>query len=138
MPRWLPANLDAARATLLKNIAARNAGYFDDERKKLDAWADDQIATSEKALKDIKLRIRDLRNEAGRAADLSEQARLQDEIANLERRQRKLRQEIFELEDKVLAERDKLVNAIKGKLQQAESTEVLFTLRWTLTGPAQY
>jgi predicted nucleic acid-binding Zn-ribbon protein len=78
----------------MKTIASRNAGYFDVERRKLDAWADDQVANSEKALKDTKLRIRELRNEVGKAASLTEQIWLQEEMSSLERRQRKLRQEI--------------------------------------------
>lgn len=80
----------------------------------------------------IKKRIRDLRNEAGKAADLAEQACLQSEIGDLERRQRKLRQEIFEVEDRILAERDRLVNAIKGKLKQSITVAPLMTLRWSL------
>ena len=47
-----------------------------------------------------------LRNESGKTSDLAEQARLQGEIAEAERRQRKLRQEIFEIEDRIMAERD--------------------------------
>lgn len=59
--------------SLLKEISARNSVFFEAEMKKLDAWADDQIAASEKALKDVKKRIRDLRNEASKATDLAEQ-----------------------------------------------------------------
>ena len=98
----------------------------------MDGWADDQIASSEKALKDIKKRIRDLRNEFGKSNDLSEQAQLQDNISDLERHQRKLRQEIFEMEDRILAQRDQLVSAIRSKLKQSVSTAVLFSVRWSL------
>lgn len=121
-----------SRDALLKDISARNSTFFETELQKLDGWADDQIASSEKALKDVKKRIRELRNEANKAENLTAQARLQSEIGELERRQRKLRQEIFEVEDRILAERDKLVAEIRGKLQQSVSTEALFTLRWNL------
>jgi adenine-specific DNA-methyltransferase len=132
VPPGVKEQVTAKHEEILKIIAGRNAEAFDLERKKLDAWADDQITSSEKALKDIKKRIRELRNEAAKTNDLTEQARIQDEIATLERRQRKLRQEIFEVEDRILAERDKLVNAIKGKLKQSESVEWLFSIRWKL------
>ena len=65
---------------------------------------------------------------------MEEQARLQTEIRDTERRQRKLRQEIFEVEDRILASRDELVDAIKSKLKAAVSEQTLFTLRWVLTG----
>jgi len=123
-----------AETDTLATIAARNARFFEAEVAKLDGWADDQVATSEKALKDIKKRIRELRNEAGKSADLATQARLQGEITDAERQQRKLRQEIFEVEDRILAERDKLVTGIRGKLDPAINKQALFTIRWSLVG----
>lgn len=121
-----------AQADRLKAISDRNAKFFEAELAKLDGWADDQIATSEKALKDIKKRLRELRNEAGKTSDLAEQARVQSEIADTERRQRKLRQEIFEVEDRILAQRDQLVSAIRGKLDPSIQKDTLFTIRWSL------
>lgn len=122
----------SAEADLLKGISARNTKFFEAELAKLDGWADDQIATSEKALKDIKKRLRELRNEAGKTSELVQQARVQSEIADTERRQRKLRQEIFEVEDRILAQRDQLVANIRGKLDPSIQKDTLFTIRWTV------
>ncbi|MEO6752367.1 MAG: SNF2-related protein [Chthoniobacteraceae bacterium] len=123
-----------AEADTIAAISARNSKFFEAEVTKLDGWADDQVSTSEKALKDIKKRIRELRNESGKAADLAEQARLQGEIAEAERRQRKLRQEIFEIEDRIMAERDRLVAGVRGKLNPNLQKQSLFTIRWSLHG----
>lgn len=122
----------SAEGDLLKAISARNTKFFEAELAKLDGWADDQIATSEKALKDIKKRLRELRNEAGKTSELAEQARVQSEIVDTERRQRKLRQEIFEVEDRILAQRDQLVANIRGKLDPSIQKDTLFTIRWTV------
>ena len=51
----------AVQLLLLKNISERNSRFFEAELAKLDGWADDQVTSSEKALKDIKKRIRELR-----------------------------------------------------------------------------
>lgn len=118
----------------LATISARNSKFFEAEVTKLDGWADDQVATSEKALKDVKKQIRELRNESGKSTDLAEQARLQGEIAEAERKQRKLRQEIFEIEDRIMAERDRLVSGIRGKLNPNLQKQSLFTIRWSLHG----
>ena len=134
LPPALTALTDQAHAALIQKISDRNSHFFAAELKKLDAWADDQLSGAEKALKDLKKRIRDLRNEAGKAGDLSAQATLQSEISELERRQRKLRQEIFDVEDRIVAQRDALVAAVRGKLQQAIQQQTLFMLRWTLQG----
>jgi len=133
IPDELAQLSNATQIALVKDISARNARYFEDEIKKLDAWADDQIASSEKALKDIKKRIRELRNESSKSADLTERLRLQDEISEAERRQRKMRQEIFEVEDQINVKRDELVGAIRSKLQQKVETEQLFSIRWALS-----
>ena len=106
--------------------------------KKLADWADDQLAASEKALKDGTRRIRDSCHEASKATGLAEQARLREEISNHERRQRRLRQEIFDVEDRILSERDKLVGAIRGKLQQKVDTQALFSVRWCLSIGARF
>ncbi len=131
-PAILGEGLETASRSVIEAVTTRNAGYFEVERRKLDSWADDQVANSEKALKDTKLRIRDLRNEVGKAAALPDQIRLQEEISTLERRQRKLRQEIFDVEDQILAKRDQLVQGLRARLRQTESKESLFTIRWSL------
>jgi superfamily II DNA or RNA helicase len=123
-----------AEVDILAAISARNSKFFEAEVTKLDGWADDQVATSEKALKDIKKHIRELRNESGKTTDLAEQARLQGEIAEVERRQRKLRQAIFDIEDRILAERDRLVAGVRGKLNPNLQKQTLFTIRWSLHG----
>jgi superfamily II DNA or RNA helicase len=126
---------EASERDLLKTISERNGKFFEAEVAKLDGWADDQVAASEKALKDVKRRLRELRNEAEKASGLNEKARIQSEISETERRQRKLRQDIFEVEDRILAERDRLVAAIRGKLNPAVTSQPLFIARWSMIDP---
>ena len=131
-PESLSEDLKRACDVLMTTLAVRNSSFFDGERRKLDAWADDQISNAEKALRDTKLRIRDLRNDAGKAASLADQARLQEEIAASEKKLRKLRQEIFDVEDEIGAKRDRLVGDLRSKLGQTEAIEILFKIRWSL------
>jgi superfamily II DNA or RNA helicase len=132
VPESLSGNLTRACDVLMATLADRNSSFFDSERRKLDAWADDQISNAEKALRDTKLRIRDLRNESGKAASLAEQVRLQEEIAASEKKLRKFRQEIFDVEDEIGAKRDRLVGDLRSKLGQTEAIEILFKIRWSL------
>ncbi len=133
VPEVLGSLAHSLQEEKLKEISARNGTYFEFEMKKLDAWADDQISNSEKELKDVKKRIRELRNEASKSNDLTKQIEIQTQISDLERRQRRLRQEIFEVEDRILAHRNKLVDDIKAKLKQKVSIKPLFTIRWTVS-----
>ena len=63
---------------------------------------------------------------------MEEQARLQSKLRDAGRHQRKLRQEIFDVEDRILAKRDERVQAIKSGLKPAVTSQTLFTLRWSL------
>jgi ERCC4-related helicase len=128
--------LGAAHTRCVQEAENRNQGFFETECRKLDAWADDQMSQAEKALKDAKTQVRELRNEIAKATALADRLRLQENLAAGERRQRKLRQEIFDVEDRIATERERLVAEVRAKLNQRESVEPLFTIRWVLSGPA--
>ena len=129
----LDLDLNEASRLALVAVESRHTTYFDQERKKLDAWADDQISEVERSLKEAKTRIRDLRAQAGRSETLEEQARIQTEIAEWERKQRRLRQQIFDAEDEILKKRDLLLEDIREKLRQSTETLNLFAVNWTLS-----
>ena len=130
----LEAITNLRQQALGRVISLRNSRFFEAEAEKLNGWADDQLASAERALTETKRRIRELRNQAVKVTSMEEQARIQSDIRDAERRQRKLRQEIFEVEDQILAKRDELVESVRGMLKQSVSTSPLFTIRWTLTG----
>ena len=119
---------------LEEELINKNTQILSQEIDKLDRWTDDQIASSEKELKDIKKRLRELRSEAARAESLSEQERIQSEIEDSEKRQRKLRQEIFAVEDRIVGQRKEILDKIRIKLNQATNRHVLFTIRWSIHG----
>ncbi len=87
---------------------------------------------AEKALRDTKERIKALERESRHAATLAEQHRLQAEIQKLEKLKRRQRQDIFKVEDEIMACRDALIDALEKRLAQRTETETLFTIRWTV------
>jgi SNF2-related domain/Helicase conserved C-terminal domain len=120
-----------ARATISKSLEANNK-HFAIARERLEQWAEDKILAVEKALKDTKELIKGVRREARQAETLEEQHRLQERIQELERKQRKQRQEIFVLEDEIAAKRDELIAGLEKRLSQSQTTEKLFTIRWSV------
>lgn len=120
-----------AKATINRSLE-QNSKYFNEAREKLERWADDMVVSAEKALKDTKEQIKILRREARQAVTLEEQHAIQQKMQGLERKQRKQRQEIFDVEDQIMEKRDQLIDQLQKRLsQRAESTE-LFTIRWTV------
>lgn len=119
------------KATLNRSLDANNK-HFAAARERLERWAEDKIFAAEKALKDTKEQIKGVRREARAATTLEEEAAIQAKLQELERRQRKQRQEIFNQEDEVADKRDELIANLQKRLSRGHAVETLFTIRWAV------
>jgi ERCC4-related helicase len=118
-----------AKATISRSLEANNV-HFNHAREKLEKWADDMVLAAEKALRDTKEAIKAARRDARQAVTVDAQHEVQRRIQELEKRQRKQRQDIFQVEDEIIGKRDKLIDTLEKRLSQKTSTETLFTVRW--------
>lgn len=130
VPHALEANSQRAVAATIAQVLEANQRLFNEERDKLERWADDKLLAAEEALKNTKARIAQLKRDARKAATLQEQEGIQRELSELERKQRRLRQEIFSVEDEIIAKRDELIASLQQRLQEKTSSETLFSIRW--------
>ena len=133
VPEALLANSQRAVAATVAQVLEANQRLFNEERDKLERWADDKLLAAEEALKNTKARIAQLKRDARKAATLQEQDGIQRELSELERKQRRLRQEIFTVEDEIIAKRDELIASLQQRLQEKTSSETLFSIRWQVT-----
>ena len=133
VPEALLANSQRAVAATVAQVLEANQRLFNEERDKLERWADDKLLAAEEALKNTKARIAQLKRDARKAATLQEQDAIQRELSELERKQRRLRQEIFAVEDEIIAKRDELIASLQQRLQEKTSNETLFSVRWQVT-----
>jgi hypothetical protein len=90
------------------------------------------IYAAEKALKDTKEQIKAGRREVRAASTLEEESAIQAKLQDLERRQRKQRQGIFNQEDEVAEKRDELIANLQQRLSRGHSIETLFRIRWAV------
>lgn len=130
VPVALLANSQRAVAATIAQVLEANQRLFNEERDKLERWADDKLLAAEEALKNTKARIAQLKRDARKAVTLQEQDGIQRELSELERKQRHLRQEIFAVEDEIIAKRDELIASLQQRLQKKTSNETLFSVRW--------
>ena len=130
VPDALLANSQRAVAATIAQVLEANQRLFNEERDKLERWADDKLLAAEEALKNTKARIAQLKRDARKAATLQEQDGIQRELSELERKQRRLRQDIFAVEDEIIARRDELIASLQQRLQEKTSNETLFSVRW--------
>lgn len=120
-----------AKATLARNLEENNR-HFSEARDQLDKWAEDMEMAAQKELDDTKHQIRDLQRRSRQAPTIEEQHSLQEEIANLERKKRTLRERIFDIEDEIAEKRDTLVESLEKRMQQKTTVTPVFTIRWSV------
>ena len=88
------------QATIGASLEANNT-LFNEERERLEKWAEDMVVAAEKDLADTKAQIKAVRRQSRLAATLDEQSELQQKLRELEKKQRRQRQQIFEVEDQI-------------------------------------
>ncbi len=85
---------------------------------------------AEKDLADTKAQIKAVRRQSRLATTLDEQNELQQKITALEKKQRKQRQQIFQVEDQIAEKRDQLIDGLQKRMSQKTKITPLFTIQW--------
>jgi CRP-like cAMP-binding protein len=119
-------------AELVKMLKERDNTYLRAETEKLYKWADDGVTAAEQMIKDTKARIKELNREAQKTTDPEALLKLQYELQELSRKQKKQRQEIFTVEDEIAEQRNKMIADIEQRMKQRISQQELFRINWQL------
>ena len=117
-------------AAMISRSLELNNRHFREERERLEGWADDMVLAAERELADTKAQLKLLSRQARCAETLEQQHAIQLQIKEMERKQRKQRQQIFDVEDAIIEKRDKLVAGLEKRMSQRTSVEPLFVVRW--------
>lgn len=127
------------KATAQRQIEARlstvldeNNQYFQRERARLDAWADDQMHSAEQALEDTKASIKQAKRISRQAESIEAQKQAEETLKQLTRQQRRQRQALFAVEDRIEERRDAMIDALEQQMHRQSSTHHLFRIRWQL------
>jgi superfamily II DNA/RNA helicase len=116
----------------LSRALDENNQYFQLEREKLDAWAHDQLVSTESQLEDTRSKLREAKKQARMADTVEAQKTAQESVKQLERLQRRQRQEIFDVEDEIESRRDSLIDALEQQMHQHSTSHQLFRIRWRI------
>ena len=128
----LATDADTRKTELLRTINQRNLGYFEQEVRKLDAWADDLKLGLEQEIKEIDRQIKEVRSTAVIAPTLEEKLSWQKKQRELEAKRGKLRRDLFARQDEVEEQRNKLIGELEEQLHQQVEERTLFTIEWEL------
>jgi len=118
-----------ASATISASLEQNNR-HFNEARERLEKWADDMILAAEKDLRATKQQIMAFNRQSRLAATMEEQHEIQEKIRELEKKKRRQRQQIFDLEDEIAQKRDDLISALEKRMSQKIAIEPVFTIAW--------
>ncbi len=93
---------------------------------------DDLKVVLERDLKDLERQIKEAKRAATAALTLEAKLAGQKQVKDLEKLRNQKRRSLFDAQDEVDEQRDRLIAQIEGKLEQKSEIQSLFTIRWSL------
>ena len=117
----------AARANLVNENK-----FFDSEMEKLEKWSEDVKKSLELELKNLDIEIKFKKAEARKLLRLEDKLNMQKEIKELEKKRNNLRFNLFEEQDKIDDNKEKLIEEIEEKMKQKIEVEELFRIKWKI------
>ena len=128
----LESEVTAHKEAIQQTISRRNAAIFEAEAEKLDGWADDLKVGLEQEIKELDRQIKEARRTATAALTLEDKLAGQKQVKALEQQRNAKRRALFDAQDEIDRQRERLISEIEGKLQQHTSLNELFKVRWKL------
>lgn len=132
LPESLSATVEAERQTILDDMAARQARWFDDEMEKLDNWAEDKRAGLKADLKELDDQIKALKKEIRQTGNLPDKLTLQRQTRALEMKRDEAWREYDAAAKKIEVQKDGLLDQVEERLGQDVTDERLFAIRFEI------
>jgi superfamily II DNA or RNA helicase len=126
----MDAQLTDERKKFLDGAMLRNQRYFEAEMQKLDLWAEDLKENLEHEIKDIGRQIADAKRELHKIVDLPTKLQAHKKVKELEKLRQDKRKMLFDAQDKIDADKDRLIGEVEAQLKQQTAEEEIFTIRW--------
>lgn len=120
------------QAEILQMNAERNTGFFDNEMKKLDRWAEDVKSSLEIELKELDKEIKYRKTEAKKILNLEEKVNTHRQIKEMEKKRNALRLNLYQSQDEVDNKKERLIEEIEARLKQKIGQTELFIIRWKI------
>lgn len=118
--------------TIQAEISKRNAVFFEAEAEKLDNWAEDLKLGLEREIKDLDREIREARRASFAAISLEDKLAEQRKIRALETQRNTKRRTLFNAQDDIDRQRERLISNIVAELKQKTTHIELFAIKWNL------
>lgn len=118
-----------ANSTMQKSMESNNE-LFKSRQEQLSRWVEDQVVAAERELKQVKQELRSAKHAVELAGNQNELAEAMERVDALERKKRRVRRNIDDVEEDYEAKRKVILTALKRKLVQDVTSTPLFTIFW--------
>lgn len=133
----LPEDLESVREDIikgqLKDAYEKNVTYFEEERDKLESWAEDTKNAMEQEIKALEKEIREAKKIARSMKTLDEKTREQRKVKTLEKKRDEKMLEFFNTRKMIDEKTEELLDAVESKLTLKRNVTPIYTIRWELT-----
>ncbi len=113
-------------------LTERNAAFFENEMLKLDSWAADVKSALESEIKELDKLIREQKKEAALTGNLEQKIELHRKVKDLEKARLERRKSLFEAQDQIDAQKEKLLSSTEERLKQHIERQDILMIRWRL------
>lgn len=114
----------------LQEIDSRNLQFFHNEESRILLWEKDMIDSIEAEISVVKKSILQAEREARAAQSVQEKITLERRVDELNRKKRRLRNELEDREDEVSAQRKSMIAELEKRLVRQTQCDNLFIIRW--------
>ena len=114
----------------LKDIDSRNLAFFRQEESRIYQWERDVMEGIESEISIVKRSILQAEREARAAQSVQEKIALERRVDELNRKKRRLRNELEDREDEVAAQRKSMISELEKRLIRQSECENIFIIRW--------
>ena len=131
-PEALIRIVEADRQSVLDELAARQAAWFDDEMEKLDHWAEDKRAGLKADLKELDDQLKAFKREIRQTGNLPDKLALQRQARALETKRDEAWRAYDAAAKEIEVQKDGLLDQVEERLGQDVSDEQLFAIRFQI------
>lgn len=132
IPEDLADNAAQRLQAEIARLTEANQTALAHESERLEQWANDKIKAAEHAINETSELINQAKRQRRQAPNLQEQVHWEHKIKELEQKRRRQRQQIFDVEDEITAQRDALIDAMNARLRQQSKADTLWVVRWQI------
>lgn len=132
IPGKLEEIFESQKAEILRQNAQNAEKEFDAEVEKLESWSNDRKNALEIKLKEMDKKIREIKKTSRQPHTLEEKIELQRQQKTLDTERMNMRRKLFEAQDAIDAERDKLIKNAEKSLQKPVKSQIIFAIDWRI------